>query len=117
MTPQTPPPANGMAAMPAAPVDSVLVVNHLTSLIRVSLGATNDELEAPGSLLSKSKYSETLQRCSRFANDVQAALFIRKDLVSDEPHTTNGDDASDGPSMLLLPRTCPLPPLFGDAQG
>jgi dynein heavy chain 1 len=75
------PGTNGVANTPFAAVDPVRVVDHLTVLLEAALGATRAELEAPGSLLSKTRYSDTLQRCSRFALDTQVALYIQKDLI------------------------------------
>ncbi|KAK0701769.1 dynein heavy chain, N-terminal region 1-domain-containing protein [Lasiosphaeria miniovina] len=72
---------NGIASTPFATIDPARVVEHLAVLLEAALGATRDELEAPGSLLSKARYSDTVQRCSRFALDVQVALYIQKDLA------------------------------------
>src|SRR4051794_32623755 len=88
--PQTPSPGtNGVASSPFAPIDPVRVVDHLAVVLEAALGASRDELEASGSLLSKSRYSDTLQRCTRFANDTQISLFIQKDLAP-SPDGENG---------------------------
>jgi dynein cytoplasmic 1 heavy chain len=83
------PGTNGVGTSPFAPIDPVRVVDHLANILEAALGASRDELEAPGSLLSKSRYSDTLQRCTRFANDTQISLFIQKDLAS-SPGVENG---------------------------
>ena len=89
--PPPPPGTNGGVATAAfAAVDPVRVVDHLVALLEAALGATRTELEAPGSLLSKTRYPDTLQRCTRFAVDVQVALYVQKDLVSADA-TENGD--------------------------
>lgn len=73
--------ANGVATSHFTTVDPTLVVEHLAKLIEANLGATRRELENIGSLLSKSSYSETVQRCARFATESQVALYVQKDLV------------------------------------
>lgn len=57
------------------------VVEHLAAVCQVALGAARDELEQPGNLLHKSRYSETVSRCTRFANDTQNVLYIQKDIA------------------------------------
>lgn len=89
------PGANGVAAAPFPSVDPARVVEHLAAVCEVALGATREDLEAPGSLLHKTRYADTVQRCTRFATDTQTTLYIQKDL---NPSSTvqNGDDE---PSM------------------
>ncbi|GAW18875.1 hypothetical protein ANO14919_083580 [Xylariales sp. No.14919] len=72
-------------------IDPKIIVEHLASVVSIALGATRVELERPGSLLSTESYSDTINRCSRFATDAQVALYIRKDA---EPL----DDIPDGPA-------------------
>lgn len=77
--PQTPSSGpNGVAPTPFG-VDPVRVVDHLTALLEVALGAKRAELEAPNSLLHKSRYADTVQRCTRFASDSLVVLYIQKD--------------------------------------
>ncbi|KAL2021078.1 hypothetical protein VTK56DRAFT_7497 [Thermocarpiscus australiensis] len=92
--PQVPSPGpNGAATASFAAVDPVRVVDHLTALLEAALGATPAELEAPGSLLSRARYPDTLQRCTRFALDAQVALYIQKDQVpTDSLENGNGDE-------------------------
>ncbi|OQE10444.1 hypothetical protein PENVUL_c004G10360 [Penicillium vulpinum] len=73
----------------AALVDSGAVVQYLTEVLQVTLGAQRSELESAGSLLSESRYNETLQRCTRFASEAQVALYVQKDIVTVEE--TNGE--------------------------
>lgn len=88
-------------------MDPARVVEHLAHLLEAALGASRDELEAPGSLLSKARYNDTLQRCTRFANDAVVSLYIQKDLPA-TPQLENGDvDSSMAP--------CP-PPSSNDAS-
>jgi dynein heavy chain 1 len=77
-------PANGVASTSLPAIDPVLVVEHLAEVLKVTLGATRKDLESLGSLLSKSRYSETVSRCTRFATESQLALYVQKDVV-DQP--------------------------------
>ncbi|KAH0545547.1 hypothetical protein FGG08_000378 [Glutinoglossum americanum] len=61
-----------------------MVVDYLTAILEVTLGASRVDLESPGSLLSKAKHSDTLQRCTRFAAESQTALYVLKDIAVDE---------------------------------
>jgi dynein heavy chain 1 len=72
-------------------IDPAVIVEHLTAVVSVALGATRAELESPGSLLSSENYSDTVHRCNRFATDAQVVLYIQKDI---KPL----DDILDGPS-------------------
>lgn len=81
----------------AALVDSGAVIQYLTDVLQVTLGAQRSELEGAGSLLSESKYNETLQRCTRFASETQEALYVQKDIVTAEE--TNGDAEEQGRSF------------------
>lgn len=100
-SPQTPgAAANGVNGNPFVAIDPNVVVEHLASMLEAALGATRDELEAPGSLLSKSRYSDTVQRCTRFASDAQVSLYIQKDLAS-TPEVGNGN--GNGESSTRMP--------------
>lgn len=90
----------------AALVDSGAVIQYLTEVLQVTLGAQRSELESAGSLLSESRYNETLQRCTRFASEAQVALYVQKDIVTVEE--TNGETEDQGkssPSDQLLDDT------------
>ncbi|KAJ5199992.1 Dynein heavy chain domain-2 [Penicillium cf. griseofulvum] len=76
----------------AALVDSGAVIQYLTEVLQVTLGAQRSELESAGSLLSESKYNETLQRCTRFASEAQVALYVQKDIVTVEETNGEADD-------------------------
>jgi len=95
LTPSTP---NG-ASTPIEPhsTDPLDVLEHIASLIQTALGAARRELECVGSLLSKAKHSETLERCARFASETEVALYAQKDVVRDA-ELTNG--YGDGDSMF-----------------
>jgi dynein heavy chain 1 len=85
---------NGLPAPAQVSVaDPNVVVQYLTEVLQVTLGASKKDLESTGSLLSKAKYSETVQRCTRFASDSQMALYVQKDLVAaEEPNGTEDGD-------------------------
>lgn len=79
------PPSN---PLPAA--DPNTVAQHLTEVLQGTLGALKEDLESPGSLLSPAKYSETVQKCARFASEAQTALYVHKDIV--EAEEANGTE-------------------------
>ena len=84
--------ANGNGTTPSPePTDPLIVLEHIVNLIETALGAARRELEAVGSLLSKSKHAETLDRCVRFAADSQVALYAQKDRRDE---MVNGHDDS-----------------------
>ncbi|KAJ5127831.1 hypothetical protein N7448_008610 [Penicillium atrosanguineum] len=78
----------------AALVDSGAVVQYLTEVLQVTLGALKSELETAGSLLSEARYSETLQRCTRFASEPQVAIYVQKD-IADAAETNGGTEGQD----------------------
>lgn len=84
------PGANGDGPSAFIAIDPNLVVDYLVSITTITLGATRSDLESPGSLLSKANYPDTLQRCTRFASDVQVALYIQKETIP-------SPDVPDGP--------------------
>lgn len=94
----TPGVTNGLAAATVqAPVaDPNVVVQYLTDVLRVTLGATKRDLEASGSLLSKAKYSETVQKCTRFVSESQVALYVQQDIFSaaEESNGTETDEVT-----------------------
>lgn len=75
-------PSNGIGNGVFPTIDPVLVVEHLVQVLEVTLGATRKELENVGSLLSASRYPDTIQRCTRFATESQPALYVQKDIAS-----------------------------------
>ena len=76
--------SNGVALNPfSAQIDPAILVEHLVAILQVTLAASRQDLERPGSLLHPgSQYADTLSRCVRFANETQVALYVQKDLVS-----------------------------------
>jgi dynein heavy chain 1 len=74
-------------------VTPTMLVDYLTAVLEITLGASRKDLEAPGSLLSKARYSDTVQRCTRFALESQSALYVLKSIAADE---ADGVDVSAG---------------------
>ncbi|KAL8693410.1 MAG: hypothetical protein Q9218_001759 [Villophora microphyllina] len=85
------PGANGHPPAAPAAINSETVVQHLTDLLEVTLGASREDLEGPDSLFSTSRREETLQRSARFASEPQVALYVQKNIVNPE---RNGNDTS-----------------------
>lgn len=86
---------NGVSSPGQASVDPGAVVQYLTEVLQVTLGALKTELESAGSLLSSGRYNDTVQRCMRFATETQVALYVQKDLVASE----ESNAAEDGQGM------------------
>ncbi|KAG6004495.1 Dynein heavy chain cytoplasmic [Claviceps maximensis] len=78
------------------------LVEHLAAVCQVALGATQEELEQPGSLLHKSRYPETVSRCTRFANDTQNVLYIQKDMAQSAVVESVSDSSSPSPFCYTL---------------
>jgi dynein heavy chain 1 len=102
VAPPASPAPNGVTSGPFPTIDPVLVVEHLAAVLEITLGATRRELENIGSLLSKARYSDTVQRCTRFATESQVALYVRKDIISEVEDGIQGIADSPGKSLLLF---------------
>ena len=86
---------NGVSTTTSLPIiDPTVVVDHLTNILQITLGASRQDLEAPGSLLSPLGYADTIQRCARFASENQLALYVQKDQA--KASGTNGVQPSSG---------------------
>src|SRR5579871_1598256 len=84
---------NGLSNSLHSTIDPQLVVEYLSNILRATLGATENDLKETGSLFGSEKISETLQRCSRFAQDAQAAsICVEKEAVEE---VVNGDTTGD----------------------
>jgi dynein heavy chain 1 len=92
------PSANGLAAGAGGgyQIDPLLILDHLTQVCEITLGASKKELENVGSLLSKARVSDTTQRVQRWAES-QAVLYLQKDIASGDVL----DGPLDGTSMYL----------------
>lgn len=78
--------------------DPLVVLEHLSEVLQITLGAARRELEAVGSLLSKAKRADSLHRCARFASESQVALYAQKDIIEEE--NLNTLDLNTGESHL-----------------
>lgn len=83
------PSTNGVATNAFPTIDPHAVVEYLAQVLEITLDAKRKDLENAGSLLSKSRYSETVQRCTRFATESQVALYVQKDIAAGDG--LNGD--------------------------
>ncbi|KAF2261353.1 hypothetical protein CC78DRAFT_619491 [Lojkania enalia] len=84
--PLVPGAANGSIRTPSPTpptIDPQIIVDYLEKVLDVNLGATEQDLRSPGSLLSPSRIQDTLQRCSRFALESQTVIYAVKDRVED----------------------------------
>lgn len=89
--------ANGVAPPSFPTIEPERVVEHLAAVCQVALGATQHDLELPGSLLHKSRHGDTVSRCTRFASDAQTVLYIKKDILpSSSAALDNGSDSARG---------------------
>lgn len=98
--PLAPGAANGTirAPSPTPPtIDPNIIVDHLEKVLDVNLGATQQDLYAPGSLLSPARKEDTLARCSRFASEGQSVLYMAKNRV--EEQRMDGLDTTNGRSI------------------
>ena len=89
-----PPPSSASAI-----IDPEIVVRHLVDLLEITLGATRDDLERKGSLLSEARKSDTVQRCTRYASESQVALYVQKTVIATD--LPNGSANGHGPSGML----------------
>ncbi|KAF2279064.1 uncharacterized protein EI97DRAFT_465408 [Westerdykella ornata] len=94
--PLAPGTSNGIRTPSPAPLttDPQILLDYLTKLLEVNLGASEADLRAPGSLLSPSRLQDTLQRCTRFAQESQTVLYVLKERLDetriDQQDTLNG---------------------------
>ena len=79
-----------------ATIDPDLIIQHLTDLLEITLGASLEDLKGNGSILSEARQSDTLRRCSRFASESQVALYVQKTVAAlDLPNElSNGQNLS-----------------------
>ena len=61
-------------------LDPEAVVEYLTDVLYATLGASRDELQSYGSLLSPELLSDTLQKCARFSQQSQTGLYVHQVL-------------------------------------
>ena len=85
-------------------LDPSAIVDYLTDVLEIHLGASATDLEREGSLLSPSKKQDTISRCIRFASDSQNVLYVLKDRVTRERNNVNGDSGIQIALDVELPR-------------
>ena len=89
--------------LPTSTIDPDLVVRHLIDLLEITLGASNEDLEGDGSLLSPAKRQDTVQRCTRFASESQVALYVQKDIANiDVPNGFTNGSTQEGERLDLI---------------
>ena len=95
------PGANGHVQSSTTPgaIDPDAVIRHLADLLEVTIGASREDLERHGSMLSVGKRNDTIQRCTRFATEPQVALYVQK--TTRESQQINGDQSISGASPGL----------------
>lgn len=93
--------ANGHPLPPIAPatISPDVVIQHLTDLLEITLGASSEDLESHDSLFSPSRKQDTLQRCARFASEPQVALYVQKDRIDQEQDRFTVSEAADNLSL------------------
>lgn len=108
--PLAPGTANGIRTPSPAPptIDPQILVDYLVRLLEVNLGAAEADLRGLGSLLSPARLQDTLQRCTRFAQESQTVLYVLKERV-DESRI----DQRDSLNGNVLPADCELLPTDG----
>jgi dynein heavy chain 1 len=95
--PLAPGAANGSIRTPSPTppaIDPQIIVDHIERVLEATLGASNTDLRAPGSLLSPAKLQDTLQRCTRFALETQPAIYVVKERAAEA--RIDGPDAPNG---------------------
>lgn len=105
--PLAPGAANGSIRTPSPTppaIDPQIIADYLEKVLDVNLGAIEQDLRAPGSLLSPAKTQDTLQRCMRFALESQTVLYVVKDRVEDSH--IDGLDATNGESQPHTEKHC-----------
>lgn len=86
--------ANGPSTAPTSTsVDPQTIIQYLKNVLEVTLGATEKELSAPGSLLHTSSHSDTISRCQRFALESQSGLYVLKQAAPQQSLQVEGNSS------------------------
>jgi dynein heavy chain 1 len=84
---------NGLHEPEPSGIDPQLLLKYLSSVLHITLGASEHDLSTPQSLLGASREAETLQRCSLFAQEAQAAaLYFQKVRTPRSQPVDSGDE-------------------------
>jgi dynein heavy chain 1, cytosolic len=98
----SPIPPNGLSSPDPSPsTDPLVVLEHLSEVLQITLGAARRELEAVGCLLSKAKETDSINRCARFASESQVALYAQKTIVEEEHLNGTASDSGEAPWFFL----------------
>jgi dynein heavy chain 1 len=109
--PLTPGAPNGSLTTPSpttTAIDAQVIVDYLGKVLDVNLGASEEDVRGPGSLLSAARLHDTLQRCTRFALESQTVLYVLKDRV--EHVRIDGLDGANGKPIGHAGEAPPLTP-------
>ncbi|KAG8627876.1 hypothetical protein KVT40_003749 [Elsinoe batatas] len=84
-------------------LDSDQVIDYLVTVLAATLGASRQDLEAEGCLLSPTLLDDTIERCKRFAQEAQVAIYIQKESRPQENGTLKAGNGagSHGPRYFL----------------
>ncbi|TKX19773.1 dynein heavy chain [Elsinoe australis] len=77
--------SNGISAEAESSVfDSQKIIDYLVSILAATLGASRQELEAEGCLLSPALLDDTIDKCTKFALESQVAIHVQKEARPQE---------------------------------
>ena len=101
--------ANGQIPSPAQSniIEPEQLLKHLVGLLKITLEASLEDLEAKGSILSDARRTDTLQRCLRFASESQVALYVQKDILAtgSSNQLVNGHTDAGGLDDVLMSKS------------
>ncbi|KAK4618664.1 Dynein heavy chain, cytoplasmic [Fulvia fulva] len=99
--------ANGAPAAPAPTtiIEPQAITTYLSKVLESTLGATDEELRAVGSLLNEANLDDTFARCMRFAQEQQMALYVLRQapIAPLENGHTNGGAPTQHETYVLSP--------------
>ena len=81
------------------PFNATVLADYLSGILQITLGATKQDLEAPGSLFHEDRYADTLARLNRYASEPAVAIYAMKNVAD-----------ADGPLAQPTRRHPRLPP-------
>ncbi|EGX53504.1 hypothetical protein AOL_s00006g370 [Orbilia oligospora ATCC 24927] len=93
---RSPSPGASTPSASTSNVNPVTLLDHIVHVVDITLGAPKRELEGAGNMLSRSHYSDTLLRCSRFCGEGPTALYVCKEMVESAGDTST--DSIEGPT-------------------
>lgn len=93
------------------PFNTSKLVDYVTEILCITLGADRAGLESPGSLFHEDRYNDTLGRLNRYASEPTVALYAMKNVAeADVPHRQSSRQTSLVSYLItiradILPRT------------